>query len=464
MLSLASPMDAHGWFSISLGADYTLAAIAQARAVVLEVNPNVPFALGNCHVHVSQVAALVETTDPLLEVGLPRIGPVQQAIGHHVAEMIEDGSTLQIGYGGIPDAVVLQLAASPSPPSRWAPPACTGSWIAIRWRRRRRRRGSAEATPGLRTGRRPESVDSVTECARSRPRERCARSPGTATRRYTAAAVGVMDVSAGAVPVRDNGALERQTSKIAMTASTPVLRGCLALACAFACQAAWAQAPAPLAAASAAERAQQQTDRTMYWIRVLASKPAPARAAAPRPIAAAPVPQARPLADAREKVKVAALPAPATSPAAARTSDDAASPAPAPLAAAGVDGLSDPATANTGATADIPADAPAAAAAAAAAPEPSVAPPPAEEPDPGLVRIKLVQPDFPSSVLRRIPKGSIEVRFEVEPGGTVVEAEAIKSPHAGLSRAAVEAVKQWRFQPTAKSHTALVNLVFDADN
>ncbi len=109
VLSLASPMDAHGYFSISLGTDYTMAAIAQARAVVLEVNPNVPFACGNCHVHVSQVAALVETADPLLEVGLPRIGPVQQAIGHHVAEMIEDGSTLQIGYGGIPDAVVMQL-------------------------------------------------------------------------------------------------------------------------------------------------------------------------------------------------------------------------------------------------------------------------------------------------------------------------------------------------------------------
>jgi len=110
VFSMASPMDAHGWFSLSLGADYTMAAVARARAVVLEVNPNVPFAYGNCHLHVSQVAALVESEDPVLEVGLPTIGPVQEAIGHHVAEMIEDGSTLQIGYGGIPDAVVMQLA------------------------------------------------------------------------------------------------------------------------------------------------------------------------------------------------------------------------------------------------------------------------------------------------------------------------------------------------------------------
>lgn len=109
VFSMASTMDAHGYFSLSLGADYTMASVAKARAVVLEVNPNVPFAYGNCHVHISQVAALIESDDPVLEVGLPKIGPVQEAIGRHVAELIEDGSTLQIGYGGIPDAVVMQL-------------------------------------------------------------------------------------------------------------------------------------------------------------------------------------------------------------------------------------------------------------------------------------------------------------------------------------------------------------------
>jgi acyl-CoA hydrolase len=111
VFSMASPMDAHGFFAVSLGADYTMAAIAKARAVVLEVNPNVPFAFGNCHVHISQVAALVESDQPVLEVGLPKIGPVQEAIGKYVADMIDDGSTLQIGYGGIPDAVVMQLTS-----------------------------------------------------------------------------------------------------------------------------------------------------------------------------------------------------------------------------------------------------------------------------------------------------------------------------------------------------------------
>ena len=111
VFAMASPMDEYGYFSLSLGADYTMAAVAKARAVVLEVNPHVPFANGNCHVHISQVAALVESDDAVTEVGLPKIGPVQEAIGKYVADMIDDGSTLQIGYGGIPDAVVMQLTS-----------------------------------------------------------------------------------------------------------------------------------------------------------------------------------------------------------------------------------------------------------------------------------------------------------------------------------------------------------------
>jgi acyl-CoA hydrolase len=111
VFAMASSMNEQGYFALSLGTDYTMAAIAKARAVVLEVNPNVPFAHGQCHVHVSQVTALVESDEPILEVGLPTIGPVQEAIGKYVADMIDDGSTLQIGYGGIPDAVVMQLTA-----------------------------------------------------------------------------------------------------------------------------------------------------------------------------------------------------------------------------------------------------------------------------------------------------------------------------------------------------------------
>jgi acyl-CoA hydrolase len=109
VFALASPMDEHGYLALGLSPDYTMAAMRRARSVVLEVNPHVPFAHGNCHVHVSQVTALVEDATAVHEAALPQIGPVQRAIAAHVAELVEDGATLQIGYGSIPDAVVQQL-------------------------------------------------------------------------------------------------------------------------------------------------------------------------------------------------------------------------------------------------------------------------------------------------------------------------------------------------------------------
>lgn len=107
----ASPMDEHGFFSLGLAADYTMAAIANAREVVLEVNPRVPFCFGECHVHISQVSAVVEVDDPLPQLPPPPIGPVERAIGALVADLVPDGATLQIGIGAIPDAVVQQLAS-----------------------------------------------------------------------------------------------------------------------------------------------------------------------------------------------------------------------------------------------------------------------------------------------------------------------------------------------------------------
>ncbi len=109
VMTMASPMDAHGYFSISLATDYTVAAISRARTVILEVNEHVPFAFGNNHIHISQVSAVVEDNTPIQEVGLPDIGEVEQAIGGYVADMIPDGAALQIGFGSIPDAVVMQL-------------------------------------------------------------------------------------------------------------------------------------------------------------------------------------------------------------------------------------------------------------------------------------------------------------------------------------------------------------------
>ena len=78
VFSMASPMDKHGWFSLSLGPDYTMAAIKKARAVVLEVNPNVPFAAGNCHIHISQVTALTRC----LKWACPRSAPCRKPLAN----------------------------------------------------------------------------------------------------------------------------------------------------------------------------------------------------------------------------------------------------------------------------------------------------------------------------------------------------------------------------------------------
>jgi protein TonB len=188
----------------------------------------------------------------------------------------------------------------------------------------------------------------------------------------------------------------------------------------------------------------------MYWIRVLADKPAPVKVAtAPKPAAAAAVPSARPAQEAREKVKVAAAPSPAATSTSTTAIAANVEPATAPVADA-----PEP-TALSSSHADS--------VAAAAVPHPDFAPTPAAESDPGLIQIASVQPDFPATVVRRIHKGNVEVQFEVAPGGTVVEAAVVESSHPRLNEAAVEAVKQWRFKPTPKTHTAVVNLVFDID-
>jgi len=109
LFSMASPMDEQGFMTLGLAPCYSMAAAKVVRSIVLEVNPNVPTTFGNCKIHISQVAGLTESSADITEVGLPKIGPVQEAIGKYVADLIPDGATLQIGYGGIPDAVVQQL-------------------------------------------------------------------------------------------------------------------------------------------------------------------------------------------------------------------------------------------------------------------------------------------------------------------------------------------------------------------
>ncbi len=104
-----SPPDAHGYCSLGPSVDVTRAAVDHAHHVIALVNPQMPRTHGDSFVHVSQLDYAVDWDASLYEV--PRKTPqnTQIHIGRHVAELIEDGATLQLGIGSIPDAVLMAL-------------------------------------------------------------------------------------------------------------------------------------------------------------------------------------------------------------------------------------------------------------------------------------------------------------------------------------------------------------------
>ncbi len=81
-----------------------------ARTIIAQVNPHMPRTHGDGQIHVSRITALVEVNDPLPEVDHSgSIGPKEERIGHYIASLVEDGATLQLGIGAIPDAVLRGL-------------------------------------------------------------------------------------------------------------------------------------------------------------------------------------------------------------------------------------------------------------------------------------------------------------------------------------------------------------------
>src|SRR6201993_599391 len=105
-----SPPDAHGFCSFGVGVDTTLTAARQAKFVAAQVNDQMPRTYGDSFIHVSDIDSIVETSRPLCELKPIEITSVHHAIGRNVASLIEDGATLQLGIGGIPDAVLLELS------------------------------------------------------------------------------------------------------------------------------------------------------------------------------------------------------------------------------------------------------------------------------------------------------------------------------------------------------------------
>ncbi len=104
-----SPPDAHGFCSFGVGVDTTLTAAKMARYVVAQINDQMPRTYGDSFIHLNDIDAIVESSRPLCELPKHEITDLHLAIARNVATLIEDGSTIQTGIGGIPDAVLLYL-------------------------------------------------------------------------------------------------------------------------------------------------------------------------------------------------------------------------------------------------------------------------------------------------------------------------------------------------------------------
>ncbi len=104
-----SPPDKHGFCSYGVSVDCTIAARKQAKCVIAEINKQMPRTLGRSLVHISRFDHIVETDHPLPELIPDEPSPVENAIGRHVASLVEDGATLQLGIGAIPNAVLRYL-------------------------------------------------------------------------------------------------------------------------------------------------------------------------------------------------------------------------------------------------------------------------------------------------------------------------------------------------------------------
>lgn len=101
-----TPPDKFGYCSMGISCDYERAALETAKLVIAEINGNMPWTYGDNLVHVSEIDYFVLSDRPLWTMAKPTIGPVEKQIGANISELVEDGATLQLGMGGIPNAIM----------------------------------------------------------------------------------------------------------------------------------------------------------------------------------------------------------------------------------------------------------------------------------------------------------------------------------------------------------------------
>jgi itaconate CoA-transferase len=108
-VTTVSPMDQAGFFSFGTVNDFISTSARYSKKLIVEVNRHMPRVFGDSLVHVSEVDAIVENDQPLPETVPAPPKPEAEAIGHRIAEMVPDGAVLQLGIGGIPNAVCRHL-------------------------------------------------------------------------------------------------------------------------------------------------------------------------------------------------------------------------------------------------------------------------------------------------------------------------------------------------------------------
>lgn len=104
-----SPPNEDGYCSYGVSADLAFSAAECSKTIIAQVNKQMPFSYGDPLIHISRIDACVEVDDPLVEVPTAVPNEQERKIGQYIAELIPDGATLQIGVGGIPNAVLAQL-------------------------------------------------------------------------------------------------------------------------------------------------------------------------------------------------------------------------------------------------------------------------------------------------------------------------------------------------------------------
>ncbi len=109
VLIQVAPPDASGRYSLGVSPSYPLPLAKQAPLVIAQVNARMPRTLGPCFLEAHEIDVLVEHDEPLREYRTAHVGDVEARIAAYVADLIEDGSTIQAGLGGIPEALVGKL-------------------------------------------------------------------------------------------------------------------------------------------------------------------------------------------------------------------------------------------------------------------------------------------------------------------------------------------------------------------